>query len=466
MQVKSFVSKHKNADSEIRSENVRFTDPEPVQYLLDHYNNPSGEGGHRNRPMSKSLAKLYANEWLRGAWQENGENMIFAVDGEGVESLASAQHRCAGFVMAFEMHKKSPEKYPDADLVWATQITWGVPLETVDSVDKGKTRNNADILFRSALLDTCLPEEWNASESKRKAWAKALATAARVVWQRAGGKLVSSAEKFIPSEMLTFIESEHPNLPMFVTMVLNANDGDGGHGGLKKVSLAYTTALSYLACLNDDGNVDEDSAEKVEQFLDNLAQGGAAKGSPAHALAGFWNSLPSGSKDRDLDISAPIVKTLNLLLDGKETGCKVNDVKLSAKERKEYRDNPIMLCGWDTICFDAAAAAVVEAEEEKERERQEKEAAKAAAKEEREKARAAARKKKQADAKKKKAAKKKGAAGPAKTTSQAAQKAAAKKKKGTAAKKKAAGSDSPPVKGKATKKGQVLSPDEIPEIED
>jgi hypothetical protein len=46
-----------------------------------------------NRPMSRSVANLYANEMLRGQWKCNGEPIIFSVDAEGEEHLISGQHR-------------------------------------------------------------------------------------------------------------------------------------------------------------------------------------------------------------------------------------------------------------------------------------------------------------------------------------------------------------------------------------
>ena len=305
-------------------------------------------------------------EFLRGKWLDNGENYIFSEDKTGAEHMVSGQHRAAGLVMAQAMYDKDPESWPDAQLEVPTLFTRGVCHETADSVDTGKVRNHADVRFRSPLVDEYIPDEWNSSEARRKKWCKALATAARVVWQRQDGKTVSSAEKFVTSEMLQFIGEEHPDLPWFVTLVMNADDGDGGHGGLKKVSIAYMIALCYIACLDAEGTPVESSIEKVEVFLDHLAQGtGYESGDAAHALAGFWNGLEPGSKDRDLDISGPIVKALNALLEGESITAR--QVKLTKKERTQYREFPPLLAGWDEAAFEYAAevrAAEAEVEEE------------------------------------------------------------------------------------------------------
>ena len=53
-----------------------------------------------NRPMSQGVAKLYANEMLRGQWKCNGEPIIFSIDDNDMEHLISGQHRLQGLVLA------------------------------------------------------------------------------------------------------------------------------------------------------------------------------------------------------------------------------------------------------------------------------------------------------------------------------------------------------------------------------
>lgn len=320
--------------------------PEIAEEILEKYNS-------NNRPLSNSLAKMYANEFLRGQWNFNGENIIFTINDDGEPSLASGQHRLRGLVIASETYKKNTEAWPDAVIELNTLVTTGVPSVAVDTIDVGKVRNHTDILFRSPLVDGCIPDEWNKSSAKRSKWCKTLATAARVVWQRQGGKTVSSAEKFNTTEMLTFLEQYHPNLHSYVTMVLNADDGDGGVGGLKKVSFAYTAALCYIACLDAEGVEVEEATDKVEMFLDQLAQNnGLRPGDPAHSLTGYWNSLPPGSKNRDTEVCGPMVKCLNALLAGERTT--PGKIKLTKKEMENYKQQPPLLVGWDTACFEYA----------------------------------------------------------------------------------------------------------------
>lgn len=322
-----------------------------------------------NRPMSRSVAALYANEMLRGQWKCNGEPLIFSVDADGNEHLISGQHRLQGLVLAQQAIEKD-EVWPAAQTDWDAVVIYGVPHDTADTVDTGKTRSHSDVLFRDPWVDSVIPEAWNATISKRKTWTKTLAGAARLVWLIEGGATVSSAPKFLISEMLSFIQKRHAGLANFVTMVLEANDGDGGNKGLK-MSLSYLAALTYVACIeehdcfDDDGNtvievsIADDTQDAMDIFLNQLAVGsGYDKGDPAWALAGYWNKLTAekGSKDRDRDWVGPFVKAAKAHLEGR-TGLKVSDVSLSKKERDGYTDFPVMFDGYHAICFERAAAA-------------------------------------------------------------------------------------------------------------
>ena len=310
-----------------------------------------------NRPMSQGVAKLYANEMLRGQWKCNGEPIIFSIDDNDMEHLISGQHRLQGLVLAQQALEKE-EVWPSAQTEWDAVIVYGVPHDTADTVDTGKTRTHSDVLFRDPWIDTVIPEAWNDKISRRKTWTKTLAGAARLVWLIEGGAIVSSAPKFLISEMLDFLQTKHPELCTFITMILDANDADAGNKGLK-MSLPYVAALTYVASLNPNGSIDEDTADKLDGFINELAVGtGYEKGDPAWALAAYWNKLTAepGSKDRDRDWVGPFVKAASAVLASK-TGLKVSDIALTKKERDGYNDFPVMFDGYHTECFERAAAA-------------------------------------------------------------------------------------------------------------
>jgi len=361
MQLETLFSKAEKTLTPIKTKVLCITPAFALACLKDLNNS--------NRPMSRSVANLYANEMLRGQWKCNGEPIIFSVDAEGNEHLISGQHRLQGLVFAQQAIEKD-EVWPAAQTEWDAVVIYGVPHDTADTVDTGKTRTHSDVLFRDPWVDSVIPEAWNATVSKRKTWTKTLAGAARLVWLIEGGATVSSAPKFLISEMMSFIQNRHAELAKFVTMVLDANDADGGNKGLK-MSLAYLAALTYVACVeendcfDDDGNtvieisINSEIQDAMDLFLNQLAVGsGYDKGDPAWALAGYWNKLTAekGSKDRDRDWVGPFVKAAKAVLEGR-TGLKVSDISLNKKERDGYTDFPVMFDGYHSLCFERAAAA-------------------------------------------------------------------------------------------------------------
>lgn len=358
MKLETLFAKASKVQSEIKSRVLRINAHFASNCLKDFNDS--------NRPMSQSVAKLYANEMLRGQWQCNGEPLIFSVDSTGKEHLISGQHRLQGLLLANQAIELGQE-WPSAQTEWDSVVVYNVPHETADTVDTGKARSHSDVLFRDPWVDSFIPSQWNETINARKTWTKTLAGAARLVWLIEGGATVSSAPKFLISEMLNFIQQRHSNLHQFVTMVLDANDADADNHGLK-MSLPYIAALAYVASVveTEDGlEVDKSIADTMDQFINQLAVGtGFDKGDPAWALTGFWNKLTSepGSKDRDRDWVGPFIKAARHVLEG-STNLKVSDVALTKKERDQYTQMPIMFDGFQTQCFERAAAAIAIAAE-------------------------------------------------------------------------------------------------------
>jgi hypothetical protein len=356
----SVLGKMRDSESAIKSATCTITH-EMVPAIMEFNTN--------NRPVSKGKVALYASELLRGKWALNGEPLIFGIDDEGNEQLISGQHRLLALEKANELYNEDPEKYPDAVLEMHTVVIYGVAVDTADTVDQINPRSHGDVLFRDEWVNSQIPEEFKKTNSKRAAWCKALGGAARLVWLRAGGATVSSAPKFLTSEMLEFIKEDHPSLCTFVSEVLTAADGKENTG--LRMSLPYVAALSYVASLDAVGNyeaeVNEEKHEKISLFLSQVASGtGYAPGSAAHAITQYWNKLTSepGSKDRDLEWVAPFVKCLTALVNG--TGCKPSDLKLSKKEADNYRNVPSLIPGWDTVMFEYARELETKTAEERE----------------------------------------------------------------------------------------------------
>lgn len=341
--------------------NLKFT----VVALSQEFCNAALEYNVLNRPISKARVKLYASEMLNGRWNTNGEPLIFGVTDNGLEVGLSLQHRLHAYLECCGEIDKANSAIEDKDLrreypYIEVPIITGVNASTADTQDLGMTRTHTDVLFRESWLNDKIAADWNKSAAKRKTWVKVLAGAARLVWLRRGGAAVSSAPKFLVSEMLEFVKYEHPGLTEFVNMVLDINSSDGGNGGLK-MSLAYVAALTYVAALDEDGKIVDERADKIQDFLTLVATGsGFGVGTVAHALTGYWNHLVSqpGSKDRDREWTGPFVKALKLVLaDDQSQKIKPQNLALTKKEAENYTISPPLFDGWDTWAFEQAAIA-------------------------------------------------------------------------------------------------------------
>ncbi len=345
-----------------------------------------------NRPLSQGQVKLYANEMLRGKWKLNGEALIFGTDDEGNDSIISGQHRLHALILANKLYAANPSEYENATLELTTVIIFGVAIETADSVDLGMNRKHGHVIYRDEFVDKVIPKEWSNTNSRKAKWCNTLAVAARLVWLRCGGATVSSAPKFIVSEMMDFIKQEHTNLCYFVSAILSASEEEGA--GLK-ISIPYIAGLTYMASLDADGNIHKPTMETLLDSMLSIAQNAVTPGSAEHALVTYWNKLfnTPGSKDRDLEIVGPFVKALNAIIVGEKTTAA--KIALSKKEQENYTAFPPLLAGYDEACFEYAAevkanaakaaeeakeqAAIAkeEARLQKEKDRAEKEAAKA-----------------------------------------------------------------------------------------
>lgn len=340
-----------------------------------------------NRPLSKAQYKLYANEMLRGKWRLNGEPFIFGVDDEtGIESAISLQHRLYGLIEAILIYENNPDEYPDAQLEIEVAVVYNVPVDTADTVDQGMLRKHSHVLYRDEWIAKVVPKEWCNNNSRKAKWCNALAGAARLVWLRAGGATVSSAPKFIVSEMLEFIKTDHTGLCEFVSAVLSASEEEGA--GLK-ISIPYIAALCYIASLTEDGTVHKVTKDTVLDAMLKIAQNDVTPGTAEHALVAYWNKLfgTPGSKDRDIDIVGPFVKALNAIILGEKVTA--NKLALSKKEAETYTTHPPLLAGWDESCFIYAAECKAELKAKAEAAKADLEKSREAAKKAREEEKAA-----------------------------------------------------------------------------
>lgn len=82
-----------------------------------------------NRPCSNHVVNAYSQSLLRGEWVLNGESIKFDSNG----SLVDGQHRLNAIIAS-----NNPMK---------TLVTYGVSVDAFKSLDQGKNRTNADIIY-------------------------------------------------------------------------------------------------------------------------------------------------------------------------------------------------------------------------------------------------------------------------------------------------------------------------------
>lgn len=82
-----------------------------------------------NRPCSNRVVNSYADSILKDQWVLNGESIKFDLDGR----LVDGQHRLNAVIFA-----NKPMK---------TLVTYGISVEAFETLDQGKLRTNADIIY-------------------------------------------------------------------------------------------------------------------------------------------------------------------------------------------------------------------------------------------------------------------------------------------------------------------------------
>lgn len=206
-----------------------FTDLEGKRYRC--WNND------RNRPFYNSTEETLAQEILRRRMKFNGETLIIGKTGLNL----SCQHRLRALIRACQLWRKNPDAYPE----WTTQpvletiVVFGIEEddETVNTIDTGRPRSLADVLYRSELFA-------GSTSSERRVLAKATDYGIRTLWERTGVSKQPWAPLRTHSESLDFI-ARHPRL-LEAVKHLHEEDG-GGDGKVSKfLSPGHASGLLYL----------------------------------------------------------------------------------------------------------------------------------------------------------------------------------------------------------------------------
>jgi hypothetical protein len=215
-------------------------------------------------------------EHLRKRWHINGDTMSIGFTG----SILSAQHRLISLILACQAWEKEPEKYPD----WVSKptmdciIVFGINEadEVVNTIDTGKSRSLADVLYRSEILTGMTMKD-------RKEIAYILAFAVSWVWARTGVKEAFGIEKS-HSETVDFL-ARHPKILECAKHIWEENGGPGKEG--KRImkhlkSLGMAAGFMYLMAASktewegyaknrDEKSVDLSLFDEASTFFTELA---------------------------------------------------------------------------------------------------------------------------------------------------------------------------------------------------
>lgn len=268
-----------------------------------------------NRPFSLALCQTYKQEFLRKRWRLNGENLIIGQTGV----CLSAQHRLIGFVLACEEYEADPEAYAefwDSLPEYTTFVAYGISEddETVNTIDVGKRRSFSDVAARSDLFASLSPRD-------RKAAARMLEHAVKLLWFRTGAKADAYAPVRTHAESWEFVQ-KHKHLITAVKHVLSENENRAVE---RFLSPGYASALLYLmgtsatpsdqyAETRSEQSADFSHWGKAEEFFTLLASDNQALAAVRKELSNLMNE---GIADLDVKLSL-LVRAWERFLSGKK----------------------------------------------------------------------------------------------------------------------------------------------------
>lgn len=232
-----------------------------------------------NRPIDVAWIRVLAQEILQRRWKLNGYTIVIGRTGQ----VISGQHRLLALILA--EHWRNGPKADHWAKTWSGPITIETLIcrgidegdETFMTLNRERQGTGADTLYRSHLLADL------EKASDRKAVAKILDNATKLLWHRTGAKVDAFAPHRTPAETVDWIE-RHPRLVEAARHIYEEDD----EGKLSKyVSPGYAAGLLYLmaSCKSDPAKHVEDRSEKV---LDLSLWGKAEE---------FWVMLAKGQHD-------------------------------------------------------------------------------------------------------------------------------------------------------------------------
>jgi hypothetical protein len=307
-----------------------------------------------NRPFRLSFARRYASEMIRGKWRLNGETVIL----DWYDFVQSGQHRLIGLILAEQLRLKNPDKWADdygqvEPITIETILVRGIEPsnDVVDTIDIGQKRSLGDIIFREQRFSG-----EDVTKDKQKYLSNMLAGAVRLVWIRAGGKQVSDAKHFPPSEALEWIEN-HPGIQKSVEYI----DLESKKNSNKYIQPAYAAALLYLMATSGTdpdefaeegaGAVDMSMWDKACEFWSTFYRSDLKQSHPIYCLKEILNDIDASSGFARDEIVSTVVKCFNIWAEHPRKELEIDDLKIErgrdSKDKIRLMEEP-RLGGMDT----------------------------------------------------------------------------------------------------------------------
>lgn len=214
--------------------------PWPDHFLVDRYGTKVRLANNTtNRPYHEDLSLNYAQQILNKMWRVNGETLVVGRTG----LTLSCQHRLIGLVLAEQIRQGATGQAPHWKSLWRGPVSFkGYVLkgveeddDTVNTLDTGRGRTLADVLYRS---------EWFKEHPARDR--KALATMANFAIRRLWLRLDHGGDPFAYrwnlAEAMAFLQ-RYPRLKEAVEFIYRE---DSERSLARYGKLGQLAALLYL----------------------------------------------------------------------------------------------------------------------------------------------------------------------------------------------------------------------------
>jgi len=231
------------------------------------------------------------SEILKGNWSLNGESMIIGEFGNCLD----CQHRLVALVLAAQEFELNPENWE----FWEEEpsivciIVFGVSEDdaVVNTINTGKPRSFADVVFRSDYFD-------DYKTNDRKKVSKVLEWTVKFVANRTGAFVGVYAAKQTHSELIKFVD-RHPTILEAAKYIFETN-GDSENSVKKFIPLGSAAGLLYLMVVSkSDPKQWRDVASEESLDLDRL-----------ETAKDFWLGIAEDKK-----LFSPVKKSIASLID-------------------------------------------------------------------------------------------------------------------------------------------------------